>query len=266
MLRLSLDHLTVTDTTPAQLAQAAHAAGCAGMCLFLHPMAELPLMPPFDIVGDRAARAEVRAVMDDLGVVLDLAYPFSLGGRTDLAAFAPAMECAAELGAGLLNVLVYDRDAVRRADMFGRFCNMAARFGHRVAVEFYPQSQVPSLTAALELVGQVGRPGAVGVNADLLHLMRSGGTIADLAAAPAGSVLFAQVADGPMVAPADRDLEASSERLLCGEGAFDVAGFVAALPSDCPVSVEIPRDHAVGVVARKERARLAVESVRRVVG
>lgn len=264
MLRLSLDHLTVTDTTPVQLAQTAHAAGCAGMCLFLHPMAELPLMPHFDILGDRAARAEVRAMMDDLGVVLDLAYPFSLGGRTDLAAFAPAMECAAALGARLLNVLVYDRDAARRTDMFGRFCDMAAQFGHRVAVEFYPRTQVPSLAAALELVGQVLRPGAVGVNVDLLHLMRSGGTIAELGAAR-DHVLYAQVADGPLVPPDDLDREASSERMLCGQGEFDVTGFLRALPPGCPVSVEIPRDHAVGVVTREERARLAVESVRRAV-
>ncbi|OZA68334.1 MAG: xylose isomerase, partial [Sphingomonadales bacterium 39-62-4] len=216
MLRLSLDHLTVTDTTPVQLAQVAHAAGCAGMCLFLHPMHELPQMPPFDIVRDHAARTELKAVMDDLGVVLDLAYPFSLGGRTDLAAFAPAMECAADLGAGLLNVLVYDRDATRRADTFGRFCDMAAQFGLRVAVEFYPQSQVPSLASALELVGQAGRAGAVGINVDLLHLMRSGGTMAELAAAPADHVLYAQVADGPMVPPEDLGWEASCERLLCG--------------------------------------------------
>lgn len=237
-----------------------------GMCLFLHPMAELPLMPQFDIVGDRAARAEVKTAMEDLGVALELAYPFSLGGRTDLAAFAPVMECAAELEAGLLNVLVYDRDATRRTDAFGRFCDMAAQFGHRVAVEFYPQSQVASLAAALELVEQVGRPGAVGVNVDLLHLMRSGGTMAELAAAPKDFVLYAQVADGPLLPPEDLDREASSERMLGGEGAFDVAGFVRALPQGCPISVEIPRDHAVGGLGRDERAQLAVESVRRMVG
>ncbi len=264
MQRLSLDHLTVTDTTPVQLAQAAQAAGCAGMCLFLHPMDVLPLMPPFDILGHRAARAEVKAVMDDLGVVLDVAYPFSLGGRTDLAAFAIAMECAAELGASLLNVLVYDRDAARRTDSFGRFCDMAAQFGHRVAVEFYPQSRVPSLVAALDLVGQIGRPGIVGVNVDLLHLMRSGGTIGELAEAPAEYVLYAQLADGPLVPPVDLDREASFERLLCGQGAFDVAGFVRALPQGCPVSVEVPRDHVAGVLPSAERARHAVDSARRV--
>jgi len=264
MKRLALDHITTIDTTPVQLAQAARAAGCDGMCLFMEPMAVLPLMPKFDIYGDPAARAEVRRVMDDQGVSLDLAYPFTLTGRTDVGSFATAMECAAELGAGLINALLYDRDPVRRLDTFGRFCDMANGFGLRVGVEFYPPSQVPSLAAALELVGQVARPGKVGINVDLLHLMRSGGAIAELAAVPEGHVLYGQVADGPAQAPENAELEASCERLLCGQGAFDVAGFVRALPQGCPVSVEIPRNHAVGAETTAMRARRAVDSARAV--
>lgn len=266
MQRFALDHITAIDTTPLELTHAARGAGCDGMCLFMEPMDVLPLMPKFDIYGDRAARAEVRAAMDDLGVSLDLAYPFTLTGRTDVSAFATAMECAAELGAGLLNALLYDRDPARRLDTFGRFCDMAEGFGLRVAVEFYPPSQEPSLVAALELVGQVARPGQVGINVDLLHLMRSGGSIAELAAAPAEYVLYGQIADGAAVAPADAEAEASSERLLCGEGAFDVAGFVRALPDGCPVSIEIPRNHAVGSEPTAMRARRAVDSARAAIG
>lgn len=232
------------------------------MCLFMEPMEVLPLMPKFDIFGDRALRAETRAVMDDLGVTLDLAYPFTLAGRTDVAAFATAMECAADLGAGLINALMYDRDAVRRLDTFGRFCDMATGYGLKIAVEFYPPSQIPSLEAALDLVGQIGRPGAVGVNVDLLHLMRSGGSVAELAAAPAGYILYGQVADGPALAPESLDFEASSERLLCGGGVFDIAGFARALPKGCPLSVEIPRNHAVGSETTAERTRRAIESAR----
>jgi sugar phosphate isomerase/epimerase len=266
MQRLALDHITAIDTTPVQLAQAARAAGCDGMCLFMEPMDVLPLMPKFDIYGDRAARAEVRRVMDDLGVTLDLVYPFTLGSRTEVAAFSTAMECAAELGAGLINALLYDRDPGRRMERFGEFCDLAGSFGLKVGVEFYPPSQVHSPSAALELVGAIGRPGSVGVNADLLHLMRSGGSVAELAAAPAQYVLYGQVADGPAKAPSDPELEASSERMLCGEGDFDVAGFVRALPEGCPVSIEIPRNHAVGGETATMRAQRAVDSARAAIG
>mgnify|MGYP001765327249 CR=1 FL=1 len=263
-MRLALDHMTVVDTTPVQLAEAARGVGCDALCLFMQPMDVLPLMPHFDIIGDRAARRDLKARMDGLGVALDLAYPFTLAGRTVVTDFAPAFECAAELGAGLLNVLVYDRDPARRTDTFAAFCDAARGFGLRVAVEFYPASQVRSLADALALVGPVARPGEVGINADLLHLMRSGGSIAELAAAPPGTILYGQFSDGPADCPdGDIEGEASSRRLLPGEGSFDLAGFARALPDGCPVSVEIPRNALVeSGVTVAERARMAVGAVR----
>lgn len=264
--RLALDHITAVDAAPVELVEAASAAGCAGVCLFLEPMDVLPLMPHFDLYNDPPARRALRRRMDDLGVVLDLAYPFTLAGRTEVGAFEPALACAAELGAGLVNVLAYDRDPGRRLDRFGAFCDMAGRFGLGVAVEFYPVSQVPSLAAALDLAGAVGRPGKVGVNADLLHLMRSGGSIDELAAAPRDMILYGQFSDGPADSPDAIDAEASSARRLAGEGAFDLAAFARALPTRCPVSVEIPRDAAIAAgEALDVRVAAAVDSVRRAI-
>ncbi|MEO0031054.1 MAG: hypothetical protein RIS94_812 [Pseudomonadota bacterium] len=266
MQRLALDHITAVDSDPTTLARAARKVGCDAICLFMEPMEVLPLMPRFDIYADVRARRDLRREMDDLGVSLDVAYPFTLAGRTRVDDFNVAMECAADLGALLLNVLVYDRDPVRRVDTFGAFCDLAARFGHKVGVEFYPPSQVGSLAAALDLVGAIGSPGRVGVNVDLLHLMRAGETLDDLQTAPVGSVLYGQLADGPAMAPADLDLEASSNRMLAGKGVFDLGGFVRALPAGCPISVEIPRNDAVNAgVPRDQRVALAVEGVRRAI-
>jgi len=265
MTRFALDHITVVDTDPCALAETARATGCDGVCLFMEPMDVLPQMPRFDIYSDRVARREFKRRMDDLGVVLDLAYPFTLAGRTEIGQFATALECAAELEARLLNVLVYDRDPTRREDKFAAFCDAARSFGLRVALEFYPVSQVRSLADALALIAKVGRPGEVGINADLLHLMRSGGTLAELAAAPDGAILYGQFADAPLFRPEEEwDFEASSDRRLAGEGSFDLAGFARALPAGCPVSVEIPRNRAIDAGETVlERARLAVDSVRR---
>lgn len=266
MIRLALDHLTAVDTTPIQLAQAARAAGCDGLGLFLTSLEVLPLMPRFDLCGDPVACRATRAIMGDLGLTLDLAYPFTLTGRSEFADFSPAMACAAELGAGLVNVLVYDRDPARRLERFGQFCDAAAGFGLGVAVEFYPPSGVPSLGAAVALVEAIGRPGQVGINADLLHLMRSGGTLAELAQAPAGTILYGQVSDGPAAPPSDPEAEASSARLLCGDGAFDITGFVRALPSGCPVSVEIPCDLRVPCESALARSQRAAASARALLG
>lgn len=265
-MQIALDHMTVVDTTPAELAEVAQAAGCTGICLFMEPMDVLPLMPAFDLYGNSAARRDLKARMDDGRLALELAYPFTLTGRTDLSAFDRALACAAELGASLLNVLVYDRDPARRQDMFARFCDIARSHDLRVALEFYPLSQVRSLAEALEIVSLVDRPGEVGINADLLHLMRSGGSLDDLAAAPAGSILFGQFSDGPRRrAEAEWDREASSDRLVPGAGAFDIAGFARALPAGCPVSVEVPRSAAVAAgIPVVERALSAVDGLRSV--
>lgn len=265
MRPLALDHLTVSDAKPIELAKAASASGCTGVCLFLQSMDVLPLMPPFNLCEDLVARRLFKSNMDDLGLTLDLAYPFSLSRRTHIADFATALECAADLEAKFVNVLVYDPNPARRTDMFAAFCDLAARFGLRVVVEFYPASQLRSLREAVTLVETIGRPGQVGVNVDLLHLMRSGGSVADLASAPADYILFGQCADGLVQRPETEWVyEASSDRLCAGAGNFDIAGFVDALPSTCPLSVEIPQDRdAEAGVPRSVRAGRAVESVRR---
>ncbi|WP_395332009.1 TIM barrel protein [Novosphingobium sp. BL-8H] len=262
---LALDHITAVDTTPRQLAEAAAQAGCAGICLFMEPMAVLPAMLPFDLYGAPRARRELASCFADLALSLDLAYPFTLTGRSDLALFDTAFETTAELGARLVNVLAYDRDPARRLDNFGRFCDSAAEFDLGVAVEFYPPSQICSLAAALELVGAVDRPGRVGVNVDILHLVRSGGTLAELKAAPAGSILYGQLCDGMLAAPEDIEHEASRARMLAGEGQFDLAGFVASLPLETRFSVEIPRDHALAQSCER-RVADAVDSVRAALG
>jgi sugar phosphate isomerase/epimerase len=264
----ALDHLTVVDSTPSQLVDAAAAAGCRAVCLFTEPMAVLPSMPQFELYGITQEARETKARMQDLGVGVDLAYPYSLGARTDIENFHPALEIAAWLGVVGVNALVYDRDPSRRFDKFAAFSELAATYGLKVALEFYPSSQIPSLAAALELVMQVGKPEQAGINVDLLHLVRSGGTLAALRACPPHYIHYAQYCDGPIPGPVagmTPEDEASFFRLLAGEGMFDLTGFAVALPQGVPASVELPRDGARRAGERLEkRACLAVDSVRRV--
>jgi sugar phosphate isomerase/epimerase len=263
----ALDHLTIVDSTPSQLVEAAAAAGCRAICLFTEPMAVLPSIPQFALYGITQEARETKARMQDLGIGLDLAYPYSLGARTEIENFHPALEIAAWLGAVGVNALVYDRDPSRRRDTFAAFSELAAAYGLKVALEFYPSSQIPSLAAALELVMEVGRPERAGINVDLLHLVRSGGMLAALQACPPAYIHYAQYCDAPIPGPVagmTPEDEASCFRLLAGEGMFDLTGFAAALPEGVPASVELPRDGArLAGECLQKRARLAVDSVRR---
>lgn len=264
--RLALDHLTVIDTTPSQLVGVAAEVGCEAVCLFMQPMDVLPRMPHFELIGATSERRETRARCDALGVAIDLVYPFTLAGRTDVSAFLPALQTAAYLGVRAVNVLLYDRNPSRRVDVFGTFCEMAAAHGLEVAVEFYPLSQVRSLEEALDLVTQ-GLPGKVGVNVDLLHLQRSGGDVSQLASVPADLIRYAQYCDGAAtMEQAQWDWEASAQRMLPGAGAFDLAAFARALPPQVRASVELPQEDALlRGLPTFERARRAVTAVRRVI-
>jgi len=266
-LDFALDHLTVTDTTPSQLVRVAAHAGYRAVCLFMQPMEVLPRMPAFDIYGPTEERRLTKALLDDLGIGLDLAYPFTLSGRTVVETFAPALETAAYLGAKAVNVLAYDREPQRRQEVFAAFCDLALAYGLDVAVEFFPTSQVRTLDAALDLTAAYGAPGKVGVNLDLLHLVRSGAALADICAVPAEALLYAQFCDGGVAGEREGwDFEASSQRLYPGEGTFDLAGFAAALPKAIRASIEIPReDLLVAGVPVDERAARALAATRRAI-
>lgn len=260
---LALDHLTVVDTTPSQLVEVAAAVGCNAVCVFLEAMSVLPDMPPFDMRVGSAEFQATKARLEDLGVGIDIAYPFTLAGRTDVSGFRTALECAAALGARAVNVLNYDREPSRRSEKFSNFCELAGEYGLDVVLEFFPQSQVKNLLHAVELVKEIDRPGRVGVNVDLLHLMRSGGSVEELASAPAAFILYGQYCDGPATCDADqRDFEATFQRMLPSAGVFDLAGFSRALPSNCRASVELPQNDALRAgVPQVERARRAMSAV-----
>lgn len=263
MRRLSLDHITVVDTTPSQLVETAASVGCAGVCLFLQPMAVLPAMPEFALVGDTPERRKTRDALRATGVTIDLVYPFTLAGRTEVLDFEPVLDTAAFLGAGLANVLCYDRDPARRIDKLGALAALAGGYGIALAIEFYPPSQVPSLSAAFATIDALPDCN-IGVTLDLLHLVRAGEMPAMISHLADPRIRLAQLCDGPAdIDPNRIEWEAGLQRDLPGEGAFALSAFLAALPPGLPLSVEVPREDALERgVPMLDRAREAVAATR----
>lgn len=242
MARLALDHITVVDAMPVQLAEAAFQSGFGAICPFLHSLDVMCEMPAYNMVTDLAMRAQFIERLNTLNLRVDIAYPFTLSKRTIVSEFTETLACAKEVNASFVNVLHYDRDPESRKNSFARFCDLANNFGLRALVEFYPASQIRTLEEAYELVASVGNPHAAGINVDILHLIRSGGKIADIAAIPPEYVSYAQLSDGPAYCAPDLcEREASEERMLPGQGDFDLQAFVNALPDACPMSIEAPR-------------------------
>jgi sugar phosphate isomerase/epimerase len=262
-MKLCLDHITVTDTTPMELVKVAAATGCAGICPFLHSMAVLPAMPSYDLAHDRIARRETRAALDAAGIVVNLVYPFTVTGRTTIADFTGLLAVGAELGAPLANVLCYDRDPIRRSEKLAELAELAASFSIELAIEFYPPSQIRTLADTLEEIGRTGRAD-IGVTLDLLHIMRGGAVADSIALLKDRRIRIAQIADGPWTVAADKmEWEAGFQRLLPGEGVFDIRAFVHALDPATPLSVEVPQQARIEAgVPVLERARAAIDATR----
>jgi sugar phosphate isomerase/epimerase len=262
-MKLSLDHISVTDTTPAKLVELAAATGCSGICPFLHSMAVLPAMPPYDLSRDRTALRETRSTLRANDVIVNLVYPFTLTGRTIVADFARLLDAGAELGAPLANVLCYDRDPSRRSDKLVELAELAGSFGIELVIEFYPPSQIRTLAEALEEIARSGR-NDVGVTLDLLHVMRGGAAVDSIALFQDEHIRIAQIADGPWTLAADKmEWEAGYQRLLPGEGAFDIRSLVHALNPAVPLSVEVPQQTMIEAgVPVLDRARAAVDATR----
>lgn len=117
-------------------------------------------------------------------------------------------------------------------------CGRAADRGLKVALEIVPWSDVADVDSALYLIDGIDNAGLV---VDAWHVFRGGIPLSDLVRIPAGRVFCIQIND------ADAEIHGSlaedtMRRKPCGEGVFDLDGFLATLQragATVPPSVEI---------------------------
>jgi sugar phosphate isomerase/epimerase len=137
---------------------------------------------------------------------------------------------AALTGAPVLNVAHFLGEPAPLAamvDAFGELCARGAREGLTLTLEFIPGSGIPDLATALAIVTGTGA-GNAGVLVDTWHLSRSGGTVADLRAAPAGTLRAMQLSDRRTTTP-EGTYVPMSDRLLPGEGDLPLVAVVEAV-------------------------------------
>ena len=151
------------------------------------------------------------------------------------------------------------------AAAFAALCDRAAEHGLMVHLEWLAWSRIPDLATAWKIVRTADRPNG-GLNVDMWHCARTGTTVEDLLAVPGDRVLAIQLDDGPALAEDDLVEATLHDRLLPGEGAFDLVGYLSALRTIgavAPIGIEVFSDdlHAHGPL---EAARLAAEATRNV--
>jgi sugar phosphate isomerase/epimerase len=118
----------------------------------------------------------------------------------------------------------------------------AAAHGTRVAIETMPFSAIATILMGAEIISAAGHPGA-GLLVDAWHVFRAGTTLAELRAALHPDMIFAVELDDAAPDVVGTLFEDTVDnRLLCGDGSFDLAGLVATLRDlgfDGPWGVEI---------------------------
>ena len=180
--------------------------------------------------------------------------------------WAPFLDVCAALGARAILVAGDDPDEARFTASFSAFCTAAATYNLTADLEFMPWTKVPDCRTALRIVTTADQLNGR-VLIDTLHAGRSTTTLADLKAVPRNRLSYVQLCDAPAVTPATVEgliHTARAARLLPGEGGLDLVGMLRQLPTDLPLSLEIPNDEAVkqlGIEAWCRNALVAAKAV-----
>jgi sugar phosphate isomerase/epimerase len=259
---MALAPLGFLELDPPTLISVAGAAGFRFVTLRTAPAVpggiHHPLRPGSTELRGAAAR------LDDTGVAVLQVELVSLHRETDVPGARPLLESGAELGATRLVVSGDDADLSVVSAKLAEIADLAAEYEITVDVEFMPFRELGTLGQALDVVAAAGRDG-VAVMVDALHLARSGGGPADVAAADPRLLRVLQVCDAPLLAPAPSLLavEAREGRLLPGDGALPLDALLAAMPGDAVWAGEVPM--AGRHLSPAERARAIFEATFRLV-
>ena len=259
---LTLCHFTAVEVEPPAFVDLAARAGFAAVSLMIQfPRA---YSPGFPMTGDTQMRRETRQRLDATGVTLFDAATCRLEPDTGLDDFRDLVETAAYLGARGIDVNGNDPDPARLTDQFAALCALCAEHGLGVGIEFMMSTQVKTLGDALALIERSGARNAA-VTVDALHLARSGGSPADVAALDPAQIAYVQLCDGPAQPPeGGYAREAATGRLLPGDGNLPVRALIDAVGPDVMLGVEAPsrRRADLGIPAAAYAVQ-AMEAVRR---
>jgi sugar phosphate isomerase/epimerase len=177
-----------------------------------------------------------------------------------------ALSVARELRPRHFVTVCFDDDRARLVTALRALVHELDGTNVRPVIEFLPFSSVRTLDEARSIVDAVENDGSAGVLVDVLHLIRSGGSPADLADVPPTLLPYLQVCDaGPGAShPSRGELfrEATGGRLLPGHGTLPVESAIMMFPAGTPISVEVLSEDLMRNTDPQTRARLALVATR----
>ena len=255
--RIGLAALTVLELPPAEQIAVAAEAGYDFVGLRLIPATPQETVRPWHEPG---FVGEIGRCLTDRGIpVLDIEV-FRLDSAVDIAAFEPFIAAGALLGAKQMLVAGADPEERRLVENFGRLCDLAAGYGLSANIEPMPWQAVNTVAQAKRVVEAAAKSNAA-VLVDAIHFFRGKNALADL---PHVKLNYLQLCDAPVAMPADMKeilRQARTDRLMPGEGGFDLRGLLRAVAPDLPIGLEIPYARPMPAPERAKRALAATREL-----
>jgi sugar phosphate isomerase/epimerase len=217
MRRLSLAPLTLEPVSGEAHIEAAASAGFDAVALRLRSPGGI-VSTPADPALPRAI-SQLKTSLRNSGLSLLHVTGLWIQPGVRLDEFLPVLDAAAELGAQHVLTVISDPDEGRALSGFTELCEQAARRRLRLAIEFLPYVALCSLPDTAKFIAAANQPNG-GILIDALHLSRSGGSPANLAAVDRSRIFMAQLCDAPRQPPPPDQLrvEARTRRLYPGDG------------------------------------------------
>ena len=114
----------------------------------------------------------------------------------------------------------------RLIESFASLCQEAKEHGTRIGFELMPFAMIRTLRESLEMIEGAGVNNG-GITFDLWHMVKLKIPYHEVARVPPEYLLSVELNDGTFEAPWSLHEDTINHRRLCGEGEFDVQGFVA---------------------------------------
>lgn len=256
--RLGIDCLSVFGLPPVQFVELAANLGCGFITLGVPVTANPENYPAYSLKDPRTQR-DLKAALKENGIAVKVGEGCFFMPGMEAPHFAPHLDVMAELGAQTINMVSLNGDLGRSLDGLAALAEMSAARGMSSSLEFIAGQVIGTLEDAAKAIRHVGRPDCKLV-VDMLHLIRSAGTVADLANLDADMIGYIQLCDCRLEAT-DKLSEAMYERMCPGTGELPLLELLAALPRGLPVGIEVPQRRLANAgVGPRGRLALCVEA------
>lgn len=260
---LGIDFISVFGMPPLPFAALAAELGCRQISIGLSPITVNPHgYPAWSMRDDAALRRDFRQALDDHGISLSVGEAFLIRPGAEIADAAGDLDRMREIGVPQVNVLALEPDWPRAITELARFTDMAAERGMGATLELMPGMPIGPLDRALAALREVGKP-SLRLLLDSMHLYRSGAATADIAAIDPAVIGHVQLCDVPKTSSLPYGEEARHHRLPPGEGTLPLRDFIAALPANLPIGLEIPMlAKAEAGIGPHERLKPCIDAAR----